>query len=186
MSLEEDKYLKYLLSNDQKGVKLIYKEYLPRIEAILGKMGASKDDAWEIFQESLIVILNKAQSPDFQLNSSFYTFLVSVCKFKWFNESKKKYKKNVTIDEKVTLKDDYDIEESLYKMERFKLYKSKLGELDPICQQLFELFFNKIPLKEIAIKIGLSTENAAKQKKYKCQKKLIANIKKDLLFKQLL
>ncbi len=186
MSREEKDYLSYLVNNDTKGISIIYKEYLPRIERIIGGLGGSKDDAWEIFQESLIVILNKAQSPDFQLSSSFYTFLVSVCKFKWYNESKKKHRKSVTIEDNVTLKDDLDIEESLLKMERFQLYKSKLEELDPGCRQLFEYFFNKIPLKEIAKRMGFTTENAAKQKKYKCQKKLIDNIRKDHKFKQLI
>lgn len=186
MSGDSNKYIQYLLTNDAKGVSQIYKEYLPRIERIIGGLGGSKDESWEVFQESLIVILKKAQSPDFQLTSSFYTFLVSVCKFKWYNESKKKYRKNVTIQDNVTLKDDTDIEETMEKLERFKLYQSKLEELDPGCRQLFELFFNKVPLKVIAEKMGFSTENAAKQKKYKCQKKLIESIRKDHKFKQLI
>jgi len=182
----EDKYLNYLLTNDPQGINSIYDTYLPKVEAIIGGMGGNKDEAWEIFQESLIVILQKAQSPDFQLSSSFYTFLVSICKFKWFNESKKKYKKNVTIDAIGTLKDEADIEESLYKMERFQLYKQKMAELGPECRQLLELFFKKVSLREISERMGLRTENAAKQKKYKCQKKLIENIKKDVIYDQLL
>ena len=184
MSFEEDKYFNFLVSEDEKGIKLIYKDFLPRIESILGSMGASKDESWEIFQESLIVVLQKAQKPDFQRSSSFFTFLVSVCKFKWFNESKKKYKKNVTISDAMTLKSDDDIEESVQKMERFSFYQKKLKELDPLCQQLFQLFFQKVSLKEIAKTMGLRSENAAKQRKYKCQKKLIENIKKDQVFKQ--
>ena len=181
-----DPYINALLTNDQRGVQDIYDTYLPRLEAILGKMGCLKDEAWEVFQESLIVILNKAQQPDFQLSSSFYTFLVSIAKFKWFNESKKKHKKNVTIDEIGTLSDKGDIMETILKLERFQLYQEKMKELDPLCQQLFELFFNKVSLREIASELGLNTENAAKQKKYKCQKKLIEKIKKDVIFKQLL
>jgi len=182
----EDKYILYLLNNDTKGISSIYDTYLPKIEAIIGGMGGSKDEAWEIFQESLIIILKKAQSADFQLSSSFYTFLVSICKFKWFNESKKKYKKNVTIDSIGTLKVDEDIVDSMHKLERFQLYKEKLAELDPECRQLLDLFFNKIPLREIAQRMGLRSENAAKQKKYKCQKKLIEKIKKDVKYDQLL
>jgi len=182
----EDKYINYLLTNNGKGITEIYDTYLPKIEAIIGNMGGTKDESWEIFQESLIVILQKAQSADFQLSSSFYTFLVSICKFKWFNESKKKYKKNVTIEGIGTLKDEADIEQSLYKLERFQLYKEKLNELGPECRQLLDLFFNKVPLKEISKRMGLRTENAAKQKKYKCQKKLIENIKKDVKYDQLL
>ena len=61
-----------------------------------------------------------------------------------------------------------------------------MAELDPICRDLFELFFRKVPLKEIAVKLDLKTENAAKQKKYKCQKKLLEKIKNDVKFRQLL
>jgi len=171
---------------DSSGIKEIYDTYLPKVESILGAMGCTKDEAWEVFQESLIVILKKAQVPGFQLSSSFYTFLVSICKFKWYNESKKKYKKNVTIDQVGTLKVEEDIVDSLNKLERFKLYKEKMAELDPECQQLLELFFLKIPLKEIAVRLGFKSENAAKQKKYKCQKKLIDKIKSDLKYDQLL
>jgi len=181
-----DPYINALINNDREVITEMYSNFLPRIEAILGKMGASKNEAWEVFQESLIVILNKAQSPDFELTSSFYTFLVSVAKFKWFNESKKKHKKNVTIDDVGTLRVEEDIMESILKLERFELYKKKLAELDPFCQQLFELFFNKLSFKEIAVKLDLPSDNAAKQKKYKCQKKLMMNIKKDVTYKQLL
>jgi len=186
MSNYNDKYINFLIANDAKGITEIYDTYLPKVEAIIGNMGGSKDEAWEIFQESLIVILQKVQMPDFQLSSSFYTFLVSICKFKWFNESKKKYKKNVTIDKVGTLKVEEDIVDSMHKLERFQLYKDKMAELDPECQQLLELFFAKVSLKEIAVQLGLKSENAAKQKKYKCQKKLIEKIKKDIKYDQLL
>ena len=75
---------------------------------------------------------------------------------------------------------------TILKLERFQLYKEKLAELDGECKKLFELFFDKVPLKEIAIRLGLSSENAAKQKKYKCQKKLIESIKRDVKYDQLL
>ena len=61
----KDKYIDYLLTNNAKGITEIYDTYLPKIEAIIGGMGGSKDESWEIFQESLIVILQKAQSADF-------------------------------------------------------------------------------------------------------------------------
>ncbi len=186
MGKEEDKYIKYLKSNDSQGIKEIYDTYLPRIESIIGGMGGNKQEAWEIFQESLIVILNRIQNPDFQLSSSFYTFLVSICKFKWFNESKKKYKKNVTIDNEKTLKDDQDILQTIMKIERFELYKQKLDDLGGECKSLLELYFDKIPMREIAIRLGLNSENAAKQKKYKCQRKLIEMIKNDSKFEELL
>ena len=180
----QDENLTYLLNNDPKGVKLIYDQYLPRITAIISKLGGSKDEAWEVFQESLIVILSKAKDPDFQLTSSFYTFLVSVAKFKWYNESKKKYKSSVTIDDKTTLISDDDVVSSIQKLERYKLYKQKLGEMGPSCQEILRYFLEKVPLKEIAVIMGFASENAAKQKKYKCQQKLIASIKADRNFKE--
>jgi len=186
MSEVDDIYINYLLNNDQKGVKSIYDKYLPKIESIIKGMGGTKDDAWEIFQESLIVIMAKANNPDFTLSSSFYTFLVSVCKFKWYNESKKKYKKELTIDGYETLSSDEDIFEDINQVERYRLYKSKMADMSPLCRQILELFFNQNSLKEITEKLNLTSENAAKQKKHQCQKKLIKLIQTDAKFKDLI
>ena len=186
MSNHEDKYLNYLLSNDERGIKSIYNEFLPRIESILKPMGCSRDNAWEIFQESLIVILSKARKPDFELTSSFYTYLISVSKFKWYNLSKKKSNKELTIDEHNTLKSGEDIEADIFQLERYKLYKAKMAELSPECRKILELFFDQNSLKKIAQKLNLSSENSAKQKKHQCQKKLIALIQSDAKFKGLL
>lgn len=186
MSKVNDKYIEYLLSNDQNGIRTIYNEYLPKIESIIKGMGGSKDDAWEVFQESLIVIMAKARKPDFKLTSSFYTFLVSVCKFKWYNESKKKYKKELTLDGYETLSSDEDIFEDINQVERYRLYKAKLSKISPVCRKILELFFNQNSLKEITIKLNLTSENAAKQKKHQCQKKLIELIRNDSMFKDLI
>ncbi len=186
MNTEDDKYINALLTNDRKGIKDIYDSYLPRVEAIIAKMGGSKDEAWEIFQESLIVIMTKVQKPEFKLTSSFYTYLVSVCKFKWFNESKKKYKKELTIDGYDTLSVEGDILDDIHQVERYRLYKQKLGLLDETCRRILELFFNQNSLKEITEKLKLTSENAVKQRKYQCQKKLIAMIQSDPAYKELI
>ena len=186
MSNNEDIYLNYLLNNDQKGIKTIYDEFLPKIESILKGMGCSKDNAWEIFQESLIVVLSKARKPDFKLTSSFYTYLVSVSKFKWYNHSKKKYNKELTIEEHNTLISADDILDDIHQMERYRLYRAKMADLPNECRQILELFFNQNSLKAIAEKLSLTSENSAKQKKHQCQKKLIAMIKADASYKGLI
>lgn len=186
MNKVDDKYINYLLTNDRKGLKAIYDEFLPKIQSIIRGMGGTDDDGWEIFQESLIVIMAKARKDDFELTSSFYTFLVSICRFKWFNESKKKYKKELTIEDNVTLSTDEDIVRDINQVERYRLYRSKLSMLKPMCRQILELFFNQYSLKEIREKLSLASENAAKQKKHQCQKKLIALIQSDPQFKELL
>ena len=186
MSHKDDIHIKSLLTNDRQGLQTIYKDFLPRIESIIKGMGGSKDDAWEIFQESLIVIMTKASKPNFVLTSSFYTFLVSICKFKWYNESKKKYKKELTLEGQETLKTDEDLLEDINQVERYRLFKSKMNELKPSCRKILELFFNQHSLKEITVLLTLASENAAKQKKHQCQKKLIQAIKSDAHFKELL
>jgi len=183
---DKDKYISYLLTNDRAGIKSIYDQYLPKVQSIIRGMGGTSDDGWEIFQEALIVIMAKAQKDDFELTSSFYTFLVSICRFKWFNESKKKYKKELTIEENITLSTEEDIVEDLQQVERYRLYKAKLDELPPLCKQILELFFNQFSIREITQKLNLASENAAKQKKHQCQKKLIAKIQSDTNYKELL
>jgi len=49
-----------------------------------------------------------------------------------------------------------------------------------------QLFFEKVPLREIARIMGFKSENYAKTRKYKCKELLVNKIKQDSEFKKIL
>ncbi len=183
--MNESSYIQGLLSNDKAVINVIYKSYLPRIEAFVLKNSGSREDAWEIFQEAIILVLKKARQPDFRLTSNFFTFLYGLCRYLWSNELRKSRRKEVTITDTDTYKVSNDIETALFEEDQLNLYREKKKQLGDICQQVLELFFQGLKFKQIATQLGLPNENAAKQKKFKCQQKLIGIIRSDVRYKEL-
>ena len=141
--MQDNKYIEGLLRGDDKMLRAIYKNFSGRISNYVIKNGGSKEDAKDIFQDALMIILQKAQSPDFELTSSFYTYLYSVCKLVFYGKRRKKTNQTVTIPEDNTLKDTYSIEQELINRELDKVYRDNFSKLGLLCQQLLKLFFNK-------------------------------------------
>ncbi len=181
----DQSYINALLNNDKTIITEIYDTYYPKIQIMIFRNGGEKEDAWEIFQEALVLILKKAKTPDFQLTSSFYSFLYGICKFKWSNEIKKKSRKNVTIEGRDTFSDENGIEEGMIEAEKMDLYRSKFSKLDEACKTILNLFFQGKKFKQIADELGLVSEGAAKKRKHLCQKKLIKMVRDDQRFNEI-
>ncbi|MBK9018355.1 MAG: hypothetical protein IPM82_32305 [Saprospiraceae bacterium] len=83
-----------LRSSDNAVLEHLVQEYRPRVVVQIIKQGGSEDDANDIFQEALTAIYLKSQQPDFQLTSSFYTFLYAICQNHWLKKCREKKRHN--------------------------------------------------------------------------------------------
>jgi len=60
-------------------VQYLSDRYLPMIRLMVTQMGGSSEDAKDIFQDGLIIMLEKIDNNSFVLTCKFKTFLYSVC-----------------------------------------------------------------------------------------------------------
>ena len=58
----------------------MYKEFFPSIRYLIKTNAGLEEDAEDIFQEALYIILKKISEEDFELSSSFLTYLYSISK----------------------------------------------------------------------------------------------------------
>lgn len=181
---EDYRYIKALLENDYPILNELYRKLLPKTEALVVKNSGSLQDAFDIFQEALIIIYRKAQQPDFKLTSKFSTFLHGVC----WNLCRKRFNKIKTEPLINTPEEGYThidlVEETLEDEKRYQLYREKTLELGKECQEIILLFLKKIKAKEIGIKMGYKNENTVLQKHHKCKKQLIKLIHGDERFEE--
>jgi RNA polymerase sigma factor (sigma-70 family) len=151
--------------------------YFPVIKKLVLKNSGSKQDAEDVYQEALIILMNKLQNPEFKLTSSLNTYVYSVCRFLWNDELKKKNKK-ISIEIKgnesfleedvIPTKDEHDQ----------KLAEKAFDLLGEKCKDLLRLFyFKKMNLKDVAAKLGFGSENVAKNQKYRCLEKAKENLR---------
>jgi RNA polymerase sigma factor (sigma-70 family) len=182
--------LKGILRHDNLILQYIYKQYYYKINYFVKKNQGNEEDASDIFQEAIIVIYRKLKENDLIFEkSSFAGYLFSVCRFLWLKQLEKRRIERERLNDSLPFQEDlYDdnLIEVIEKNERYGLYQKHFGTLSTDCQKLLQLFFEKVPLKEIAKVMGYKGEKYAKTRKYKCKELLIRRIKQDTEFKKIL
>ena len=155
-------------SND-KAFLALYKHF-PLVRKMIISRGGKLEDAEDIYQEALIVLCRKVTQPEFKLTAQLSTYLFSVCRFMWNDELKKRGKQNlVEFDDNIDKAEEDSLNEILEKESQNKIAEKIINELGDRCKELLLLFYSgTMKLKDIASKMGYSSENTAKNQKYKC------------------
>ena len=170
-----EELLRGILRNNNLVLRHIYKSYYHKINAFVCHNSGDEDDANDIFQEAIIVIYRKIKDNTLQLdNCAFETYLYSVCRYLWLKHL-----------EKESIYDD-DLDEVIRKNERYKLFQDHFQKLGKDCQKILQLFFDKVPLKQIADIMGLTSESYAKKRKHQCKEYLVRSIKQDTEYKNII
>lgn len=148
---------------------ILYKHF-PMIRKMILANGGTKQDAEDIFQEALVIFCRNAKEYEFQLTSQLSTYLYGICYFLWKDEKRRSQRFTTTIvDEELIKVDESSIAELIEEDGQVKQAEKVLNELGERCRELLLLFYNgSIRLKDIARKMGYSSEATAKNQKYKC------------------
>ena len=178
-----------ILRNDTVVLQFIYKNFYSKINFFIKKNSGDDDDANDVFQEAIIILYRKLKANDLVLDCTFETYLYSVCRFLWLKQLDKRKL------EKEKIKDNHEYNEDLYDdglekvtdlNERYRLYQKHFANLGKDCQKVLQLYFDKVPLKNIAQIMGFKSEKYAKKRKFKCKEYLINSIKQDLEYSKIL
>jgi len=189
-SYSDEQILKGIMRHDNLILQHIYKQFYYKINYFVKKNSGNEEDANDIFQEAIIIIYRKIKENDLVFQtSSFEGYLFSVCRFLWLKQLHKRKLEKEKISETIPYQEDlYD--ENLVmlveKNEKYGLYQKHFNTLSTDCQKLLQLFFEKVPLREIARIMGYKGEKYAKKRKYKCKEILINRIKHDTEFKKII
>lgn len=175
--------------NDTIVLQYIYKNFYSKINFFVRKNNGDEEDANDVFQEAIIIIYRKLKANELVLDCTFETYLYSICRFLWLKQLEKRKL------EKEKIKDNHEYNDDLYDdglekvvdlNERYKLYQKHFSNLGKDCQKILQLYFDKVPLKNIAQIMGFKSEKYAKKRKFKCKEYLINSVKQDLEFNKIL
>ena len=179
-----------ILKNDNLVLQYIYKQFFYKVNSFIRNNSGVEDDAGDIFQEAIIVIFRKLKEDDSIFdNRSFQAYLFTVCRYLWLKQLESRRIEKEKINDTLPFREDiYDssMAELASKNERYGLYQKHFKNLSTDCQKIMQMFFEKIPLKQIAQIMGYKSEKYAKKRKYKCKEILINRIKQDADYKKIL
>lgn len=173
-STDEKALLKGLALNDRKSVETIYKLFYNMVQSLILNNNGSADDARDIFQETVIVLYEKAKSGSFELNCQLKTYVYSVSRRLWLKklQQQQKYIPNlIGLDETVPVEEEVESHNQLNS--EFQMMEKAMLHLGEPCRSLIEAFYlQKKSMTDIAGHFGYTNADNAKNQKYKCLMRL--------------
>ncbi|MEZ4922792.1 MAG: sigma-70 family RNA polymerase sigma factor [Crocinitomicaceae bacterium] len=152
---------------DHHVLSAIYKEVYPMVEKYVIDNSGSGDDARDVFQDAMYLLIKKSEDVAFELTSKLSTFLFGVSKNLWLKQLTKKNLDQKDYAESLDL-DDID-EEDLDQLSKNKKMKDCIEDLGEPCKTIIvQFYFNQTSMKEIADMLHYTNANNAKNQKYKC------------------
>src|SRR5688572_29740176 len=83
MNMNDSQIVSDLKKRNNAAYDLLYSFYYPTIERFVKRNSGTSDDAKDVFQETIIVLLDKVPKEDFVLTSSIKTYIFAVASNIW-------------------------------------------------------------------------------------------------------
>ena len=170
-----------------KALRHLYVENRDRLCSYVKSNSGSDAAAKDVFQESIIAFYENVRDGKYKGESAVSTYLYSIAKFKWLNQLKKDKVRDGHQNEIETDMFENDPLTHLINKQRQDNIFDVLAELGSQCKELLiaSLYYGK-SMKELVEAGTYSSEQIARNKKYKCLKHLKELIKQQpLLAKRL-
>jgi RNA polymerase sigma factor (sigma-70 family) len=175
-TIPDNTLLNSLKNEDNASFEVLYKFYFSSIATHIIQNFGSTDDAEDIFQEAIIVLLQKVRQVDFVLTSSLKTYLFAIAKNLWLKRLR---------DNKLIPVDNFEQYRQESEMVAFELHNeptreeklsSWLTKITENCQRILKaIFFYKEPMGSLMQKMGWKNKHTAANQQYKC----IQQVKKE-------
>jgi RNA polymerase sigma factor (sigma-70 family) len=167
--IDDSTLLEQLKKEDNASFELLYKLYFPSINSYIKQNMGNSDDAADIFQEAIIVLLQKVRQPDFVLTSSLKTYLYAIAKNIWLKRLRNnKIMSLEEFEEYQTEPENFSNEITPEKTKDEKV-TSWLTRITDNCQQILKaIFYYRIPMESLMEKMGWKNKHTASTQQYKC------------------
>ena len=177
LSKEDQDRLIGLISKDHLTYSNLYEFEFPKIVLLILKRGGTIDDAKDIFQDALVILIEKIYKDNINIKSSIGGYLYVICDNLW-----KYYRKETVMKSKVKEGFWYNLEreQNFCMMDEPLLYDQVIEEFEQLgdnCKKLLQLFyFEQKSWDKITKIMGYSTAASARNQKYKCIEKIRKNL----------
>jgi len=171
---DPEKYILAIRNDDKRIVHEIYAAFLSSITAWIEKNNGSTQDARDIFQESLMVIVRKVSNDaSFMPDSPFGAYLFGIARKLWLkklNNDKRDIEKvrNKEWEEHIgTAAFEAMIEASIDGDRWLAVLERSFSQLTSLCQKILTLYREGKKASEIAAQLDM-TVNAVYRRKHAC------------------
>ena len=159
-----------LRAGDNRAFKQVYQKGYTLVQALITRNSGSSEDAQDVFQEVLFIVVKRLRKPGFSLSCALNTYLYAVARNIWKTRMRgKKY----SVEFKDTLHDFEDPTESETNVkklfeERHNTVKQLLEQLSEKCRQIImDFYYEKKSMRDIGEAMALA-EDGVRVQKHRC------------------
>ncbi len=168
-------FIEGLRTGNEAALKALYKKYYNIVLKIVVNNSGSSEAAQDIYQETIIVLFENAQKPEFVLNCQLQTFVYSIAKRLWLKQLRTNghFAALKEGDEDEIVDVNEEVGEYLQKEAEIEKMAKSLAELGEPCRTIINDFYvHRLSMEEISEKFGYTNSDNAKNQKYKCLQRL--------------
>lgn len=159
-----------LAREDKDIIERIYRDNYNMVQTLVVNNSGSADDAADIFQETMIVLFEKAKSTDFELNCSLKTYIYSVSRRLWLKKlhlMQRFTRQPEDLEQAVPVEEELELHEK--RQADFSIMETAMNKIGEPCKSLLEAYYiQKKQMQQIATDFGYTNADNAKTQKYKC------------------
>ncbi len=159
-----------LKANDNGAYTILYTFHYPSVRNFIVKNSGCEDDAKDIFQETLLVLLEKVPKDDFNLTSSLKTYIFAISSNLWLKrlrDANKIVKTEIDIYEQYLA--DYEEAEQAKNEKNTNKALSVFRSITEKCVLLLRaIFYNGKDIDTITKEFGYTNKHNAQNQKFKC------------------
>ena len=170
----EKELLLGLARNEKVAAEQIYKDNYGIVQSLIINNNGTVDDARDVFQETMIVLYEKASSGQLELHCQIRTYVYSVARRIWLKrlQQQSRFVGDLNTTESLAPVED-DLEEHQRRDQEFGMMEKAIQGLGEPCRGLLEAFYvHKKSMQDIAVDFGYTNAENAKTQKYKCLMRL--------------
>ncbi len=138
------------------------------------KNSGTREDAADVFQESISVAWHQLKEGKFQGDvDQFNAYIRQICKYKWINELKAASRKTVRLEGNLSTVDWLvDPQQAEDDSSQIKLLQASFAAIGDKCKELLgRFYFKRQSLSALAQQMGM-TDESMKTTKYRCMMRL--------------
>lgn len=180
----DNEIIECLRNRESYVVHYLSDQYLPMIKYMVTHMGGTSEDAKDIFQEGLMIILEKIDSREFTLTCKFKTFLYCICEKLWKAVVLRRQTANNYFQRVVETEEETDISEKMDDELHRQIFRKAFSKLDNSGKTILKLYWEGFSPQEIADKLNY-TNGYVRKKKSEAQAYLIGKVRRHPEFKNI-
>jgi RNA polymerase sigma factor (sigma-70 family) len=168
--LSDKETFKGLQAKDNKAYEILYAFYYPSVRNFITKNNGTEDDAKDIFQETILVLLEKVPKEDFNLTSSLKTYVFAISSNLWLKrlrDSNKIVRTELDLYEKY-LTDYEEAEKDVAHSNSLKALNI-FSRITTKCKTLLKaIFYDEKNIYAVTKEFGYTNKHNAQNQKFKC------------------